>query len=143
MKIRARAAKANWFSKKNGLVKVKAKLRSGLEDKIAAQLEEAGVEYEYETLRLKYQIEHEYRPDFRLPNGIIVEGKGLFTSEDRSKHLAVKKTHPHLDVRFVFTRSASPLYKGSKSTYATWCVKYGFQYADKLIPEAWLKEPAK
>ncbi|SAK95789.1 Phage endonuclease I [Caballeronia temeraria] len=143
MKIRARASKANWFSKKNGLVKVKAKLRSGLEDKIAAQLEEAGVEYEYEKLRLKYQIEHEYRPDFRLPNGIIVEGKGLFTSEDRSKHLAVKKAHPHLDVRFVFTRSASPLYKGSQSTYASWCTKHGYLYADRLIPEAWLKEPSK
>lgn len=143
MKIRARATKANWFSKKNNVVKVKAKLRSGLEDKIAAQLEEMGVEYEYEKLRLKYQIEHEYRPDFQLHNGIIVEGKGLFTSEDRSKHLAVKKTHPHLDVRFVFTRSASPLYKGSKSTYATWCAKHGFLWADKLIPEAWLKEPQK
>jgi hypothetical protein len=125
------------------VVKVKAKLRSGLEDKIAAQLEELAVEYEYEKLRLKYQIEHEYRPDFQLPNGIIVEGKGLFTSEDRSKHLAVKKAHPHLDVRFVFTRSSSPLYKGSKSTYASWCIKNGYPYADKLIPLEWLAEPKR
>jgi hypothetical protein len=143
MKIRARAAKANWFSKKNGLVKVKAKLRSGLEDKIAAQLDEAGVKYTYETLKVPYSIPHTYNPDFILDNGIIVEGKGLFDSADRTKHLAVKKQHPELDVRFVFTRSASPLYKGSKSTYATWCEKHGFKYADKLIPAEWLAEPKR
>jgi hypothetical protein len=140
MKIRARAAKANWFSKKNQVVKVKAKLRSGLEDKIQAQLDEAGVDYEYEKLKVPYSIPHTYNPDFILANGIIVEGKGLFTSEDRTKHLAVKKQHPELDIRFVFTRSASTLYKGSKSTYATWCEKHGFKYADKLIPEDWLAE---
>jgi hypothetical protein len=143
MKIRARAAKANWFSKKNQVVKVKAKLRSGLEDKIAAQLDEAGVEYTYESLKVPYSIPHNYNPDFILANGIIVEGKGLFDSADRTKHLAVKKQHPHLDVRFVFTRSASPLYKGSKSTYATWCEKNGFKYADKTIPPEWLAEPKR
>jgi hypothetical protein len=102
------------------------------------------VEYEYESLNLAYSIPHTYTPDFRLANGIIIEGKGLFDSADRTKHLAVKKQHPALDIRFVFSRSASPLYKGSKSTYATWCEKNGFKYADKLIPEAWLNEkPAK
>jgi len=138
-----RAAKASWFAKKNHLVKVKAKLRSGLEDRIAAQLDEAGVAYEYEKLKLKYHIEHTYNPDFKLANGIIIEGKGLFTSDDRTKHLAVKKAHPEYDIRFVFTRSATPLYKGSKSTYATWCEKHGFQYADKLIPPEWLAEPKR
>jgi hypothetical protein len=143
MKILARAAKANWFSKKNQVVKVKAKLRSGLEDKIQAQLDEAGVEYTYESLKVPYSIPHNYNPDFILANGIIIEGKGLFTSEDRTKHLAVKKQHPHLDVRFVFTRSASPLYKGSKTTYGDWATKHGFKFADKLVPEAWLEEPAR
>lgn len=133
----------NWFAKKNGGLKVKAKLRSGLEDKIAAQLNEAGIGFGYESLKVPYEIEHTYNPDFILDNGIIIEGKGLFDSADRTKHLAVKKRHPHLDVRFIFSRSASPLYKGSKSTYATWCEKHGFQYADKLIPEAWLLEPKK
>lgn len=136
-------ARASWVTKKNHGLKVIAKLRSGLEDKIAAQLQEAGVGYEYEKLKVPYSIPHTYNPDFVLSNGIIVEGKGLFTSEDRTKHLAVKKQHPHLDVRFVFSRSASPLYKGSKSTYATWCEKNGYPYADKLIPAAWLAEPKK
>jgi hypothetical protein len=140
---KARAAKANWFTKKNHGLKVKAKLRSGLEDRIAAQLVEAGVSYEYEKLKVPYSIPHTYNPDFILGNGIIVESKGLFSSDDRTKHLAVKKQHPHLDVRFVFSRSASPLYKGSKSTYATWCEKHGFPYADKLIPQEWLAEPKR
>lgn len=137
------AGRPNWAAKKGHLNKVTAKLRSGLEDKVAAQLNAAGIGFEYEKLKLGYSIEHTYNPDFILSNGIIVECKGLFTSEDRSKHLAVKKAHPGIDVRFVFSRSASPLYKGSKSTYASWCEKYGYPHADKLIPEAWLKEPKK
>jgi hypothetical protein len=131
---------ATWNSKKNHVKKVKAKLRSGLEDKIAAQLESAGIKYEYEKTKLPYSIPHTYTPDFKLPNGIIVEGKGLFTSEDRTKHLAVQKQYPELDIRFVFSRSSSVLYKGSKSTYASWCEKHGFKYADKLIPIDWLSE---
>ncbi len=137
------AGRPTWAAKKNNTLKVKAKLRSGLEDKVAAQLNAAGMDFGYEKLKLPYHIEHTYNPDFQLANGIIVECKGLFTSEDRSKHLAVKKAHPGLDIRFVFSRSASPLYKGSKSTYASWCEKHGYPHADKLIPEAWLKEPKK
>ena len=44
-----------------------------------------------------------YIPDFVLDNGIIIETKGLFTSEDRRKHIEVQKQHPELDIRFVFT----------------------------------------
>jgi hypothetical protein len=131
---------SNWVRSKNHLVKIKAKLRSGLEDRVVEQLETEKFEYEYETLKLAYTIAHTYTPDLVLENGMIVECKGLFTSEDRSKHLAVKKAHPHLDIRFVFSRSKSPLYKGSKSTYASWCEQKGFKYADKLIPQAWLDE---
>jgi len=129
-----------WISKKNHGIKVKRKLRSGLEDRIAAQLEEAGVEYHYEKLKLTYTVDHSYTPDFHLPNGIIVEGKGLFDSAARSKHLAIQKAYPGFDIRFVFSRSSSPLYKGSKTTYADWCKKHGFKYADKLIPSEWLDE---
>jgi len=132
--------KRSWVTKKNHGLKVKQKLRSGLEEKIAAQLDEAGMAYEYETQKLEYVIPHSYKPDFILSNGIIVEGKGLFDSADRTKHLAVKAAHPEKDIRFVFSRSSSPLYKGSKSTYASWCVRHGFLYSDKVVPEAWLKE---
>lgn len=123
--------------------------RSGLERAIVAQLVAAGLPEAadaYETLKLRYEKPasgHTYTPDFPLPNGIIVESKGLFSAADRAKHLLVKAQHPDRDIRFVFSNSRAKLYKGSPTTYATWCEKNGFKYADKLIPAAWLKEPKK
>jgi hypothetical protein len=84
-----------------------------------------------------------YTPDFILANGIIIETKGRFIATDRRKHLAIKKQHPKLDIRFVFTNSNSRLYKGSRSTYGMWCTKHGFRYYDRIIPEDWLKEKGK
>lgn len=118
--------------------------RSGLEEKLAIQLSQAGVECAYESMTIPYEkpaSKHKYTPDFPLPNGIIIESKGRFVTADRAKHLLVKKQHPHLDIRFVFSNSKSRISKTSKTTYAAWCEKYGFKYADKLIPEAWLLEP--
>jgi hypothetical protein len=62
---------------------------------------------------------------------------------DRRKHIAIKKQHPKLDIRFVFTNSKSKLSKGAKSSYADWCIKHGFRYYDRIIPEDWLKEKGK
>ena len=87
--------------------------------------------------------DHIYTPDFILPNGIIVESKGLFEVADRQKHLYIKQQYPNLDIRFVFTNPNTKIYKGSKTTYADWCSKNGFQYAKKLIPLGWLKEADK
>jgi hypothetical protein len=115
--------------------------RSGLEYRIAKQLEDQGYGYCYEKLRVKYQRkESTYTPDFELHNGIIIEGKGRFVSADRSKHLLIQKQHPELDIRFVFSDSKSKLYKGSSNTYGDWCNKHEFLYADKAIPDEWLKE---
>lgn len=117
--------------------------RSGLEEKLAVQLSQAGVEVAYESMTIPYEkpaSKHKYTPDFPLPNGIIIESKGRFVTADRAKHLLIKKQHPDLDIRFVFSNSKSRISKTSKTTYAAWCEKYGFQYADKLIPEAWLQE---
>ena len=121
--------------------------RSGLEKVIADQLTAAGLAQAvkaYETLKIRFDkpaSKHTYTPDWPLPNGIIVETKGRFVPADRAKHLLVKAQHPELDIRFVFTRSSTPIYKGSPTTYASWCIKHGFKHADKLIPQAWLKEP--
>lgn len=119
--------------------------RSGLEQKVSAQLDSIGVVYEYEppTKKIKYTkpaSDHKYTPDFILGNGIIVETKGRFLADDRAKHLLIKAQHPKLDIRFVFTRANASIGRGSKTTCADWCDKHGFQYAEKLIPEAWIKE---
>jgi hypothetical protein len=114
--------------------------RSKLERDLAASLDAAGVPFEYEGDRIAYvdPDPHHYVPDFTLKSGVIVEGKGEFTPEDRRKHLLIKRQRPDLDIRFVFSRSKTPLYKGSKTTYAQWCERNGFRYADKVIPPDWL-----
>jgi hypothetical protein len=119
---------------------IKNGYRSGLEDDIAKDLKDRGVEFEYEKLKVQWQlIENKtYTPDFKLPNGIIIESKGRFVAADRKKHLVIKRQHPFLDIRFVFSNSRSKLYKGAKSTYGDWCNKHGFLYADKRIPDEWL-----
>jgi hypothetical protein len=116
--------------------------RSGLEDRISEQLKGLAVPFKYEEFKIKYEV-HEtrtYTPDFELPNGIIIESKGRFVSADRKKHLLVKKQHPELDIRFVFSNSNAKISKGSKTSYGDWCTKNGYLYADKLIPEQWIKE---
>lgn len=70
---------------------------------------------------------------------LIIETKGRFVTADRQKHLLIKKQHPDLDIRFLFQNSRARISKTSKTTYADWCRKHGFIYADKVIPEEWLK----
>lgn len=114
--------------------------RSGLEKTIAEDMKRKGVLVKYETFKVAYTkpiTSHKYTPDFLLPNGIIIEAKGLFSTQDRKKHILVKEQHPDLDIRFVFSSSKKKLYKGSKTTYADWCTKHGFLYADKTIPKEW------
>jgi len=81
-----------------------------------------------------------YKPDFILSNGIICEVKGLFSSKDRQKHLLIKEQNPELDIRFVFSNSKLKLNKKSKTTYAMWCNKYGFDFCDAKIPREWLHD---
>jgi len=118
----------------------RAKYRSGLEKSVAAFLRERKKQVKYEAIKiewedLRYRL---YTPDFVLENGIIIETKGFFDSEDRYKHLEIKKQHPELDIRFIFSNVNSKLYKGSKTTYADWCDKKGFLYAHRVIPMKWL-----
>jgi len=128
--------KSGWVAKKNGF-------KSGLEDSVSQQIESKGIKVEYETEEIKYIIPaspHTYHPDFKLPNGIRVETKGRFVLADRKKHLLVKEQNPTLDIRFVFTNSKNKINKKSKTTYADWCDKNGFKYADKVIPDGWFYE---
>ena len=121
--------------------------RSGLEEKISQQIEEAGLKVEYETEKVKYiwpQREATYTPDFILGSSdtkkIYVETKGLWTVEDRQKWHLVTQQHPDKDFRLVFSNMNARLYKGSPTTYAAYCEKHGFTYANKTIPEEWLRE---
>jgi hypothetical protein len=124
-------------------VAIKYGFRSGLEERVAEQLDQLGIEYTYEKVKLKYikpASQHVYTPDFVLANGIIVETKGRFLPADRMKHILVKRHNPELDIRFVFSNSNARISKASKTTYAMWCRKNGYKFADKTIPEEWLNE---
>ena len=122
---------------------VKNGYRSGLEEVVDSTLKQRNIDGEYEKHKIKYTVpatDHTYTPDFRLPNGIFVETKGRFVIEDRKKHVLIRKQHPELDIRFVFQNSKNKIRKGSPTTYADWCKKHGFLYADKTIPQEWLNE---
>lgn len=118
--------------------------RSGLEVKVAAELKAAGVEAEYEAYTIAYMIPErgaKYTPDFILPNGLIIETKGRFTTEDRKKHRLIREQHPHLDIRFVFSNPNAVIGKKSETTYALWCSRLDIPFASRSIPELWLREP--
>jgi hypothetical protein len=117
-----------------------SKYRSGFEQTLANQLQRSGVAFEYETVKLEYQKIATYTPDFILPNGIIIEAKGVWTVEDRTKHVLIRQQHPHLDIRLVFMNAYNKIRKGSNTTYARWCEKKNIIYAHKTIPKSWLSQ---
>jgi len=123
----------------------KFRTRSTLESYTISDLKERQVDFQYEPHRIKYmQVqERSYTPDILLANGIYVEVKGYFTSLDRVKHLAVRKSNPDLDIRFLFQRASNRLSKTSHTTYAKWCEKNGFLWAEKHIPQEWINEKPK
>ena len=86
-------------------------------------MKEQRVKFKYEPFKIEWEdlAYRTYTPDFVLFNGVIIETKGQFTASDRRKHLAIKKQHPKLDIRFVFENSRRKLRKGAKSTYGEWC----------------------
>ena len=135
-------------SSKKKAVGLRLGFRSGLEEKVAAQLKQTGVPFRYEAKEdrieyLKPAKISRYSPDFVLPNGIIIETKGRFVTADRQKHLLIQEQQPDLDIRFVFSNSRQKISKQSKTTYAMWCFTHGFQFSDKAIPEDWLREARK
>ena len=118
--------------------------RSGLEDAISRQISDAGIDVLYECERINYtwpERSSTYCPDFKLPKPggfFFLETKGRFCVSDRSKMLLVKEQHPDIDIRLLFQNPNAKLYKGSKTTYAMWADKHGFQWAAKRIPDDWL-----
>ncbi len=113
--------------------------RSGFEEILVKQINSEKLRVHYEETDLKYTVYRKYTPDFRLGR-ILIEAKGYFNAADRSKHLSVKEQNPDRDIRFVFMNAKVKLYRGSSTTYADWCDKYGFKWAEGKIPQAWINE---
>jgi hypothetical protein len=118
-----------------------SKYRSKLEAHIASHLNRGGVQFGYESMSFSYVKECRYTPDFILPCGVILEAKGWFRPEDRSKLLAVKANNPGIDLRLVFQNARNRLNKKSKTTYGEWASKNGFPFSDGgVVPADWIKE---
>jgi len=96
----------------------------------------------YEKDKIKYTVEHTYNPDWTVSPGVYIEAKGRFTAADRAKHLHIKKQHPDVKVYFVFEAPYNTLSKRSKTTYADWCEKHGYEWTtvNQGIPEHWLQQ---
>ena len=125
--------------------------RSGLEGKVALGLQGLGVTFSYEPHWVEYLKPakiHKYKPDFQIGD-IYIEVKGRFDSADRAKHLLIKEYYGppeegEIDIRFLFSNPRQKISKKSKTTYAMWCEKHGFRYADlnslsDLLKDAWKK----
>ena len=119
--------------------KKEIKFKSKLEERVADLLTNLGISYEYESTKVPYTIQHNYHPDFILPNYVHLETKGYWSPEDRRKVLAVKRDNPDIDLRMVFQAPYNKISKKSKTTYAMWCEKHAIPWTSfHNIPLDWL-----
>ena len=118
-----------------------SKFRSKYEAAVAASLVKRGLDCEYEAQSFGYTIRATYTPDFFLPNGVVVETKGHFSSDDRRKMLAVKSQYPLLDIRLCFQNAQVKLSKAPKSlAYWQWAERHGFLWCQGHIPTTWFTD---
>ena len=114
--------------------------RSKFEVKVAADLGKRKIDFQYEKVSFDYVPKiRNYTPDFYLPESkIYIETKGRLTTNDRVKHLLIKDQYPDLDIRFVFVNANNKISRTSKTTYANWCDRHKFLWAESLVPMEWL-----
>ena len=114
--------------------------RSNLEMVISDKLKSDRRKFRYEEIKIEWEdvSYRTYTPEFVLNNGIIVEVKGRFFPADRRRQLLIRKQHPDLDIRLVFYDQYKKV-QGSNLRCYEWAVKYKFKFANKDIPEEWIK----
>lgn len=134
--------------------KRKSGFRSGWEEQIARNLTEKGVGWEYEPEVLYYNKKilrgkclrcgakevvkvGQYRYDFRLDNGTLIEAKGRLTSADRTKLLAVRASNRDRLLVILF-KTDNKLGKNTTKRYSEWAGEHGWDYAVGAIPRRWL-----
>ncbi len=114
--------------------------RSQLEKRVSLGLP-SKVRNNYESHTISYTVDHKYCPDWSISENRFIECKGYFRASDRAKHLYIRDQHPEIEVMFVFGDANNKIHKNSKTTYADWCEKHGFQYTDikRGIPKEWFE----
>ena len=113
--------------------------RSKFEIRLAADLGKKNINFEYEKATFQFAPKiRSYTPDFYLPEfKIYIETKGRLTTNDRVKHLLIKDQWPDLDIRFIFVRADNKISLKSKTSYADWCNRHGFIWAEGSFPVEW------
>jgi hypothetical protein len=105
-------------------------VRSKLEDRACKILTDAGVPFAYEPEAWSYTIperQAKYTPDL-LVEGHYYEVKGHFDADDRKK---MKLLHDQgFKFTMVFDKASNKIRKGSPTSYADWCDKYGIEWIE-------------
>ena len=111
--------------------------RSGVEAEVEVALRQQGFSPEYESEKLPYVLHKKYTPDFKIGD-VFIEVKGWWPSAERTKFLAVVTHNPRLRIFVALQRPNTRLSKGSRTTYAQWCEKYGIAWCPIPIPQEFL-----
>jgi predicted nuclease of restriction endonuclease-like RecB superfamily len=125
------------------LVRDKQRYRSMLEVLISKTLGDKMVSYEAD--KFTYTVpasKHTYTPDFKLSDTKYLEAKGIWDATDRAKMKLVKAQYPDITFYMLFQNAHKKLSKTSKTTYAMWAEKNGFQWGHfpSGIPKHWLED---
>lgn len=119
--------------------------RSRFELNIAEFFTKRGINFEYEPCKLDYivpETKHKYTPDWEIGGDatIYYESKGRLTARDRQKMLQVRASNPDINIRLIFQNPNVRLTKTSKTTYADWADKNGFEWTTlERFPKKWLR----
>ncbi|TXH41969.1 MAG: hypothetical protein E6Q97_36580 [Desulfurellales bacterium] len=135
--------------------------RSKAEERFANALAEKGIRFEYEPEKWDYakklvnsfcgECDHpkvyqrkKYTPDFYFPDyGFYIELKGRLTSRDRTKYIAVKRSNPRKDLRFVCLAD-NKISKSSATRYSDWLREQAMVFhVGKDIPDHWFGPAGK
>lgn len=100
-------------------------------------------EYEPKWSRTEYAIHGKrYTPDFVDKDNpdILYEAKGYFrTYEEAMKYVHVKRSNPHITIRFIVGSPNSRAYPQTKMKMGDWLDKQGFEWCtERNVPEEWL-----
>ena len=108
--------------------------KSKFEKSIFDQLNKAFRTCKYECDSYQYEqpvIQRTYTPDFKTTNKkIYLETKGKLDLESRKKMVWFKECNPSIRIIFLFQNSDVKIRKGSKTSYADWADKNGFEWLD-------------
>lgn len=121
------------------------KYKSGLERKVHNLLGVDDWVYEPDTFPfLQPEKKRKYTPDFKKGD-TYVEVKGKLDLQTRQKMQWFKEQYPDVHLVIIFGKASNRLSKKSKTTYADWATKVGYEFydLDSGIPDSFKKKKRK